>query len=971
VDPDRGETGQIGAEMLLGRLPLHRRSGLREEPDRFVAVTVEEESADRIKLALVTWPKRSFEDWWKEVKGSLNPQAGIPVSYPYVLPAAPSQACVNDTWANVHTAVPYTRTGNSMIWTGTEAIVWGGVSPVGFLNTGHRYSPATDTWTSTAVDGSTPSPRNAHTAVWTGSEMIVWGGFGPGSTYLGTGGRYNPATDTWAPVKTDATSPTARRGHSAIWTGTRMIIWGGSSPPFFPPTNYPTFLNTGASYDPGTDAWTATRTDATTPEVREGHVAVWTGTEMILWGGHREAPTTPWTFRDLSTGGRYNPGTDTWTAMGGAPPQARSNHTGIWTGTEMIVWGGIFRMINGITGQVTNVYLNSGGRYNPSTNAWTATRLDGTTPAARHVHTAVWTGSQMIVWGGQYVTSGSTIYAPLGGRYNPANDTWAGVYSPGPQPRSQHGAVWTGSEMIVWGGTGYGGTKTTGGRYNPATDSWIGTAVEPDYYGAAVWTGSEMIVWGLSSAVDPGGTSPAGLYSPATDTWHTGSVANAPQGRSSSVAVWTGSEMIVWGGDNLVTGGRYNPTLDVWTPTMVNGSTPIARQGGLPVAVWTGSEMMIWGGYCTVTGPCAGGRYNPLTDSWTAMRADASAPEKRVLHTGIWTGSEMIIYGGYDGYRPSAPFVIGDYARYDPAADQWTVSAAPDARYQHTAVWTGTEMIVWGGRVFDGTNEVPTNTGQRYDPAANAFQPSASGSGTPPARNSHSAVWDGGEMIIWGGIAGDGTFLNDGGRYNPGTGSWSPTKLDGTTPLPRYSHLAVWTGDEMIIWSGLAVFQGSVVSFNNGGRYCSCAVPVTYYLDLDGDGTGDSSTGQAFCGVPADRVSAGGDCNDNDPGAWSLPGEARDLTLTDNVTLVWSAPITPGANSLLYDLIRSPTASDFTGSGTCVASNTPSLGASDAIMPPPGSALYYLVRAENACPGGMGPLGNNSQGNPRSALNCP
>lgn len=36
-----------------------------------------------------------------------------------------------------------------------------------------------------------PEPRYRHTAVWTGSEMIVWGGY-DGAGYFDTGGRYAP-----------------------------------------------------------------------------------------------------------------------------------------------------------------------------------------------------------------------------------------------------------------------------------------------------------------------------------------------------------------------------------------------------------------------------------------------------------------------------------------------------------------------------------------------------------------------------------------------------------------------------------------------------------------------------------------------------------------------------------------------------------------------------------------------------------
>src|SRR2546423_11133857 len=48
-----------------------------------------------------------------------------------------------------------------------------------------------NTWTATSTAGA-PATREHHTAVWTGSEMIVWGGWGSGpGPRLDTGGRYN------------------------------------------------------------------------------------------------------------------------------------------------------------------------------------------------------------------------------------------------------------------------------------------------------------------------------------------------------------------------------------------------------------------------------------------------------------------------------------------------------------------------------------------------------------------------------------------------------------------------------------------------------------------------------------------------------------------------------------------------------------------------------------------------------------
>jgi N-acetylneuraminic acid mutarotase len=126
-------------------------------------------------------------------------------------------------------------------------IVWGGDNGSGlYFNTGGRYNPSTDSWTATSIVNA-PDRRDGHTAVWTGNEMIVWGGYN--DDFLNSGGRYNPSTDTW--TATSATSaPDARRYHTAVWTGSEMIIWGGGEPN----------LNTGGRYNPITDSWTATST---------------------------------------------------------------------------------------------------------------------------------------------------------------------------------------------------------------------------------------------------------------------------------------------------------------------------------------------------------------------------------------------------------------------------------------------------------------------------------------------------------------------------------------------------------------------------------------------------------------------------------------------------------------------------------------------------------------------------------------
>lgn len=355
----------------------------------------------------------------------------------------------------------------------------------------------------------------------------------------------------------------------------------------------------------------------------------------------------------------------------------------------------------------------------------------------------------------------------------PANDTWRAMTNTNaPLVRADHTAIWTGSEMIVWGGSRpYRGTSNTGGKYTPSTDSWTTTstinAPQARYIHTAVWTGSEMIVWGgIGSDTTSLGT--GGRYNPSTDSWTPTSMTNAPSGRYHHTAVWTGTEMIIWAGILTDTGARYKPSTDTWTTTSTLNA-PSSREN--PSAVWTGSEMVVWGGWGgpTALGLDTGGKYNPNTNSWTAMSV-ANAPKGRDGHAAFWTGREMIVWGGefldvgssrFRGYNTGG--------KYDPMTDTWTATSmvnAPVVRMGPSVVWTGSEIIVWGGVNDDGNSNL--NTGGRYDPRTDNWT-TISTTNAPSARSYHSAVWIGNEMIVWGGFSGENfrssVVCNTGGRY--------------------------------------------------------------------------------------------------------------------------------------------------------------------------------------------------------------
>ncbi len=355
--------------------------------------------------------------------------------------------------------------------------------------------------------------------------------------------------------------------------------------------------------------------------------------------------------------------------------------------------------------------------------AWQSTTTTNA-PSARYGHTAVWSGNQVIVWGG--ADAGSLTTADTGGRYDAATDVWQATATSGaPLARYRHTAIWTGTEMIVWGGRGAGavGLLNTGGRYDPVADTWVGISLTgapaktADH--STLWTGNTMIVWGGDPYRNSGG-----IYDPVLDSWQSTSLFNAPSGRMRHAAVWTGSETIIWGGSVAIggmssltdSGGRYDPVTDTWSAMSTLGA-PEPRASH--TAVWTGSRMIVWGGVSTdafgveIRLLNSGGIYDPATDTWQAIPL-ADAPPGRVEHTAVWIGNEMIIWGGTgDGAEK-----LNSGARYNPATLTWMTTSnidVPSSRAAHSAVWTGTQMIAWGGRIPTGING-GTNTGGRYSP---------------------------------------------------------------------------------------------------------------------------------------------------------------------------------------------------------------------------------------------------------------
>lgn len=347
-------------------------------------------------------------------------------------------------------------------------------------------------------------------------------------------------------------------------------------------------------------------------------------------------------------------GGGTVSVLPAAPIAARADAAGVWTGTELLIWGGA-----GSSGA-----FDDGSSYDPRLGRWAV--MAAAPISARADAAAVWTGSELVVWGGY--ANGSV--RSDGAAYNPATRRWR-MIAPSPMAGLVRPAtIWTGAEMIVVGGIN-GGER--GGAYNPAANTWRSIAAPPGTtpvpYPQGVWTGTTALF-----VLDVAPATPA----PPTPT----SSPNTPQ--SPYVTPPLPAALPTPGPpDSNLTLAAYDPGSNSWTK--LGGET--IGQGSYPWLVWTGSEALI-------LGPFAHGRnvaYKPSTHAWRVL----SAPAPSALGAAsagdtypVWSGRQVLFWHG-------GPAGVA----YDPISDTWQHFDAGNlaARTDGIVAWSGDTLLGWGG----------------------------------------------------------------------------------------------------------------------------------------------------------------------------------------------------------------------------------------------------------------------------------
>ena len=296
--------------------------------------------------------------------------------------------------------------------------------------------------------------------------------------------------------------------------------------------------------------------------------------------------------------------------------------------------------------------------------------------------------------------------------------------------------------------------------------TWLPMARSPfgSQYAAAAWTGDALIV------VDPK-TARTASYDPVEDSWAELDAAPAPFSPSDA-STWTGTELLVFpdrlAGDPMA----LDPTTGTWRTL---SPMPSDIYFDPEFAVWTGDEVVLAGG-----SPPQAAIYDSDADAWASL----SRPDGRWVIGLTWTGSQVL--AETQGPTDDEPIIVW---RLDRAAGEWT-QAAPGP----VSPAVGPGLWVDGVLAYLRTDDeiAGPESDAAYDPASDAWRPLRPACGVYTIE----AVAAGSIIVLGTGRAAMGVATGDCGRLEqPTSGIYG-------------GGARVWTGDEVLFWSGIASLDG-------------------------------------------------------------------------------------------------------------------------------------------------------------------
>ena len=336
----------------------------------------------------------------------------------------------------------------------------------------------------------------------------------------------------------------------------------------------------------------------------------------------------------------------TSTPPGGFSPRQKAAYTSI--GSQFFIWGGV---------NESGTALNSGALYDPRYDSWTTVANDANTPTPRSLATAVWTGSVVVVWGGLDPVS----MQPLsdGAIWDPVRDAWSPM-SLGPTARAAAVGAVVSEQVVFFGGQGAQAAPLDDlDAYDLDLDVWEpGMENSPPAVADPAAAGGSLTFWTHGGRTEMNsGVPDSTYYSMSSDRW-VASESLSP-GRWGAFSAFTDS-FYVWGGRDLNDlfddGASHSPGGFNWQ-SMESRGAPSVRYATDRESGWTfvmnpetSDEGIVIiagldapGSYLT-----DGAIYGTNRDDWTAITAWPSQATHAFDAAGLAAG-ELIVWGGRDG----------------------------------------------------------------------------------------------------------------------------------------------------------------------------------------------------------------------------------------------------------------------------------------------------------------------------------
>ncbi|GGL94587.1 hypothetical protein GCM10011594_12980 [Nakamurella endophytica] len=300
-----------------------------------------------------------------------------------------------------------------------------------------------------------------------------------------------------------------------------------------------------------------------------------------------------------------------------------------------------------------------------------------------------------------------------GASYEPATGQWEVLPVSPLSARAAALSVWTGRQLLIWGGQGeLGDALHDGAAYTPATGSWSRLPTVSDGTGrvgsrALVWTGSAAVLLTGDSALSAATTVNARLLHPGDTAWTSlpplHLAEDHPMERLSAVAA--GNQVWAWAKWSRTTVTARNSAgeatsfdslfgidvyrFDLHTQRWTAVDQTLAAGQGMSQPWWTGTHLLIpagppwWGP--TGRGPVVRDLHGVLVDAVTGRTVPLPhGPVDDLQAHYLWAGTMLI---GVDSAA----------AAWDSTSGEWTTLPAPPdlTEADPVMVWTGHQLIIW------------------------------------------------------------------------------------------------------------------------------------------------------------------------------------------------------------------------------------------------------------------------------------